>query len=112
MKHEHSNQANNEGNNQQSTGNSSKTKVWHYSVDLEEFVPSKCKVSLSVTDRVLQQWCLGRINHQSRGPPIGHLQGQRTVQREGLLATSTWGQGEVFLEGGGRGRYQPDRVRK
>eukprot|EP00957_Ditylum_brightwellii_P010496 795655-Ditylum_brightwellii.AAC.1 len=63
MKHKRSNQANDEGNNQQSTGNSNKvsqwhkgapyvhptipaqTKVCHYSVNLGEFVSSKCSVS-------------------------------------------------------------------
>jgi len=131
MKHKCSDQTNNEGNNLQSAGNSNKasqwhkgtpyvhptqpvqTKVWQYSDNLGEFVSSKCRVSSSVTCRELQQWCSGRINHQSRGPPIWHLQGQRTVQGEGLLATLTWSWGKVFLEGGGgRGRYQPDRARK
>eukprot|EP00957_Ditylum_brightwellii_P189815 14450642-Ditylum_brightwellii.AAC.1 len=81
MKHKCLSQAINEGNNQHSTGNSSKasqwhkgtlnvhptkpvqTKVWHYSVDLEEFVSSKCRVSPSVAGRVLQWWCSGRVNH-------------------------------------------------
>mmetsp|Transcript_23713 Transcript_23713/g.34950 ORF Transcript_23713/g.34950 Transcript_23713/m.34950 type:complete len:187 (+) Transcript_23713:40-600(+) len=126
-----SKQANDEGNNQQSTSTSNKasqwhkgapyvhltkpaqTKVWHYSIDLGEFVLSNCRVlSPSVTGRVLQRWCSGRINHQSRGPPIWHLRGQRTAQGEGLLATSTCGRGGVFLEGGWEGRYRPDRARK
>eukprot|EP00957_Ditylum_brightwellii_P108909 8308599-Ditylum_brightwellii.AAC.1 len=91
MKHKCSNQANNEGNNQQSTGNSNKAsqwhksapyvhptkpaqiKVWHYSVNLWGICLIQVECVSKSTGRVLQQWCLGRINHQSRGPPIWHL---------------------------------------
>eukprot|EP00957_Ditylum_brightwellii_P205992 15346335-Ditylum_brightwellii.AAC.1 len=69
MKRKCLNQVNNEGNNQQPTGNSNKasqwhkgalyvhptkpaqTKVLHYSANLGEFVSSNCRVSPNVTGR-------------------------------------------------------------